>query len=58
MTGGMDGKAKVVVEKVVTFLVDEGLEAEGNEEEEDLQKMRPVFGSEEWVEVPWFEGSG
>ena len=25
---------------------------EKNEEEEVLQKMRPVFGSEEWVEAP------
>ena len=44
----MDGEVKVVVEKLVTFLDGDGLIVASNE----VQKMRVVFGSEEWVEVP------
>ena len=43
---------KVVVEKLVTFLNDGGVRVAGSEETEVLQKIRAVFGSEEWVEIP------
>ena len=50
----------MVVEKLVTFLNDDGLSVVSKEEKEvhELQKMRAVFGSEQLVWCSWFEGLG
>ena len=50
--GGINGEFKVVLEKLVAFHIDnDGRRVASSEEMEVLQKMREVFGSEEWAEV-------
>ena len=51
--GGIGGEAKVVVEKLVTFLHDDGVRvASVIEEKEVRERMTLVSASEECVEVP------
>ena len=49
--GGIDGEVRVVVDKLVAVLDGDGLRVASDEENEELLKMRAVFGIEEWVGV-------